>query len=254
VLPCPAAPAVIAVRAGRLFNSRTGRILTAQVVVVSGERIAAVAPAGRVTIPLGAVVVDLSRATVLPGLIDAHTHMFDTRKPNGTAEEFMLIAVQNARLGLRAGFTAARDLTSHGNGYGDVAIRMPSTTAVSTGHVTRSPPGALFGVRNRKTPRSPKTRWRRQSFARPQTARVNVRDQIAHGDDWIKLYPAGGYSFIPSGEGLQNAITAGCDTIEHAPNGKPGKKTAQTPDGLKKALVIQLLRRKDGATAGASTR
>ncbi len=68
------------------------------------------------------MVVDLSRATVLPGLIDAHTYMFNTRKPNGSTEDYMLIAVQNAQLDLRAGFTAARDMTSHGNGYGDVAI------------------------------------------------------------------------------------------------------------------------------------
>jgi imidazolonepropionase-like amidohydrolase len=107
VLPCPAPPPVIAVRAGHLFDSRAGRMLTAQVVVVSGERITEVGPAGRVPIPAGAVVIDLSGATVLPGLIDAHTHMFDTRKPNGTTEDYMLIAVQNAQLDLRAGFTAA---------------------------------------------------------------------------------------------------------------------------------------------------
>jgi imidazolonepropionase-like amidohydrolase len=59
-------------------------MLLAQVVIVSGERITEVGPAGRILISAGAVVIDLSAATVLPGLIDAHTHMFDTRKPNGT--------------------------------------------------------------------------------------------------------------------------------------------------------------------------
>jgi len=77
-------------------------MLLAQVVIVSGERITEVGPAGRILIPAGAVVIDLSAATMLPGLIDAHTHMFDTRKPNGTTEDYMLIAVQNAQLDLRA--------------------------------------------------------------------------------------------------------------------------------------------------------
>jgi imidazolonepropionase-like amidohydrolase len=66
------------------------------------------------------VTLDLSHATVLPGLIDAHTHMFNSRKPDGTTEDYTLIAVQNAQLDLQAGFTAARDMTSHGNGYGDI--------------------------------------------------------------------------------------------------------------------------------------
>ena len=68
----------IAIRAGRLFDSKTGQMLTNQVVLLDGERITDVGPEAQVKIPAGAQVIDLSQATVLPGLIDAHTHMFNT--------------------------------------------------------------------------------------------------------------------------------------------------------------------------------
>src|SRR5256712_12038585 len=123
IIQCPPAPRVIAVRAGRLFNSKTGQMLARQVVLLQGERITDVGPEGQVKIPAGAQVIDLSQATVLPGLIDGHTHMFDARKPNGTTENSMVLAISNVQANLRAGFTAARDMSSHRNGYGDIAIR-----------------------------------------------------------------------------------------------------------------------------------
>src|SRR5712691_789549 len=81
VSQCPPAPRVVALRAGRLFDSKTGQMLTRRVVLLSGERITEVGPEAEVKIPAGAQVIDLSQATVLPGLIDAHTHMFNTRGP-----------------------------------------------------------------------------------------------------------------------------------------------------------------------------
>ncbi len=249
IYQCPPPPRTIAVRAGRLFDSQAGRMLTKQVVLISGERITEVGPEGHVQIPAGVRVIDLSNATVLPGLIDAHTHMFNQRKPNGTTEDYMLIAVQNVQANLRAGFTAARDMTSHGNGYGDVAVR----NAINQGRIDGpryqvSTRGIVWGAKP-PDPEHPDNPLASTVVRSVEEARAAVRDQIANGADWIKLYPAGAYSFTPSGqdqyevtyplpvvealveethrlgkkagchvyggEGLQNAITAGCDTIEH---------------------------------------
>src|SRR5258705_1786055 len=76
ILPPPAqvsAAQTVAVRAGRMFDPRTGTLLTNQVIVIRGDRITDVGPNAQ--IPAGARVIDLSRATVLPGLIDSHLHV-----------------------------------------------------------------------------------------------------------------------------------------------------------------------------------
>jgi imidazolonepropionase-like amidohydrolase len=249
VYQCPPAPRVVAIRAGHLFDSTSGRMLTTQVVLVSGERIIEVGPAARVKIPPGAEVVDLGQATVLPGLIDAHTHMFNTRGPKMTTESAMLIAVQNVQADLRAGFTAARDMSSHGNGYGDVEIR----GAIDQGRFDGpryqvSTLGIVWGAAP-PAPAVPDNPLASTVVRSVEEARAAVREQIAHGADWIKLFPAGPYSFTATGavqyqvtyplsvlqalidethrlgkkagchvfggDGQKNAIVAGCDTIEH---------------------------------------
>jgi imidazolonepropionase-like amidohydrolase len=250
VLQCAPAPRVVAVRAGRLFDSKTGQMAQKQVVLLSGERITEVGPEAQVKIPAGAQVINLSQATVLPGLIDAHTHMFNQRGPKGTTENSMLIAVQNLQNDLRAGFTSARDMSSHGNGYADIAIR----NAINEGRIDGpryqvSTLGIVWGAAapNPATPENPLASTVVRSV---EEAKAAVREQIGHGADWIKLFPTGAYSFsatgkdeyvltypmpvlqalidethrlgkksachVLGGEGQKNAIVAGCDTIEHA--------------------------------------
>ena len=248
VTQCPPPPEAVAVRAGRLFDSATGQMLSRQVVLLQGDRITAVGPEGQVAVPAGMRVIDLSQATVLPGLIDAHTHMFNT-KGKMTTEASVIIATQNARNDLLAGFTAARDMTSHGNGYGDVEIR----NAINAGTID----GPRYQVSGRgivwsakpADPAAPDNPLNSYVVRSADEARAAVRAEIEHGVDWIKLYPAGGYSFtatgkdeyqvtyplpvlqalidethrlghkagchVYGGEGQRNAIVAGCDTIEH---------------------------------------
>jgi len=246
---CRADPGVIALRAGRLFDSKSGQLLANQVVLLEGERITEVGAAAQIKIPADAQVIDLSEATVLPGLIDAHTHMFNYPKPGMSRETSTLIAIHNLQADLRAGFTAARDMSSHSNGYADVDVR----NAINEGRLD----GPRFQVSGRgiiwagtapaATAGNPLASLRVHSA---EEAGAAVREHVDRGVDWIKLYPGGAYAFLGSGEakyvmtyplpvlqalveeshrlgrktachvlggeGQRNAIVAGCDSVEHA--------------------------------------
>src|ERR1700676_714656 len=206
-------PAVVAIRAGRLFDSKSGKILDNQIVLVDGEKITEVGSAQRVKIPPGAAVIDLSSATVLPGLIDGHTHVFgfglDGIKPGGppfaspisdTREYRTLLALANAQKDLRAGFTTLRDLMSHGGGYADVDIkkainrgyfqgpRMQVSTMglVATGEGILGSPEVIL-------PRN------YQTVDGPWAARQAVREQSHYGADWTKFHSTADYEFEPDG-------------------------------------------------------
>jgi len=216
---------------------------------VQGERITEVGPEGQIRIPAGVQVVDLSQATVVPGLIDTHSHIYNNRRPNMTTERSALIAIQNLQADLQAGFTAMRDMGSHGNGYGDVDIRNGINWGDLDGpRLQVAGRGIAWGLK----PADPAVQPNPLAsivIRSVDEARAAVREHVDRGVDWIKLYPTGGYSFnatgeaqyvlmypLPvlqalvdethrlgrkaachafGGEGLQNAITAGCDSVEH---------------------------------------
>ena len=245
---------VTAVRAGHLFDSKSGQMLTNQVVMITGERITDVGAADRIQIPSGAQVIDLSQATVLPGLIDAHTHVYSSlsagARVNTTKEAWTLMAIGNAQTTLRAGFTTVRDVGTHGEGYGDVDLRNAINRGlfegprmqVSTRGIGSS--GSDFiGMPGSNIPGG------NQDIHGVEQAREAVREQIRYGADWIKVFPTAGYSFSPDGElfveptftlaeleaivdeahrhnrkvaahsyggeGLRNSVIAGVDCIEH---------------------------------------
>jgi imidazolonepropionase-like amidohydrolase len=122
----PAAPAAktVVIRAGHLLDVKTGKTLANQIIVIQGDKIASVGAAAQ--IPAGAQVVDLSNATVLPGLIDAHTHVtmptnFGYSRLAISVPREALIGAKNARVTLDAGFTTIRNVGA--NGFTDVALR-----------------------------------------------------------------------------------------------------------------------------------
>jgi imidazolonepropionase-like amidohydrolase len=207
------APSPVAIRAGRLFDSKSGKVAKNQIILIEAEKITAVGPADSVQIPAGALVIDLSKATVLPGLIDGHTHVFgfglDGIKPGGppfasaindTREYRTLLALANAQKDLRAGFTTLRDLMSHGGGYADVDIKKAINRGffqgprmqVSTMGLVATGEGIL-GSPEVSLPRNYET------VDSPWAARQAVREQIHYGADWIKFHSTADYEFEPDG-------------------------------------------------------
>ena len=156
----PPPAAAIVIRAGRLLDPEAGRILSNQIILVEGNRIRDVGP--NVAIPAGAQVIDLSRMTVMPGLVDAHNHLALTYKPEPennvyyytyVQESTALRAIQAASNGMQmlsSGFTIVRDMGNNGN-YADTALRqaieqgwIPGPTIINSGLIIGGMGGQFF--------------------------------------------------------------------------------------------------------------
>jgi imidazolonepropionase-like amidohydrolase len=198
----PPPDAVTVIRAGTLIDGRSPTLRHDQVIVVRGNRIEAVGDAASTKIPEGATAIDLSRATVLPGLIDSHTHIFlQGEDPAEGGYDAQLLkhglafraarATVSARRALAQGFTTIRDVETEGAGYGDVGIKQ----AIEAGYI----PGPRMFVVTRAI--STTGGYNLEGYAPevdvpkgaqlidgPVEARKAAREQLDHGADWIKVY------------------------------------------------------------------
>jgi imidazolonepropionase-like amidohydrolase len=198
----PTAPTIIVIRAGTLIDGKSDQPKHDQVIIVRGNRIESVSDASSSKAPPGATVIDLSKATVLPGLIDSHTHIFlqGEDPAQGGYDANILkqgIALRAARAtvsvrrALEQGFTALRDVETEGAGYGDVEIKQ----AIEAGYI----PGPRLFISTRAISTTggypledyapeldmPKGA---QLIDGPVEARKAAREQLDHGADWIKVY------------------------------------------------------------------
>src|ERR1700726_4242364 len=199
----------VAIRAGRLFDKQSAKLVTNQVVLIHGDRITKVGPAERVKVPAGAEVVDLSQATVLPGLIDAHTHVFgngpdlEAQILRDSYQYRTLTAFANAQKDLMVGFTTLRDLKTLGAMYSDVELRNAIDRGVVEGprmQVATRGIQTTGGFIMRGYSSDVPLPTALQVVDSPWAAREAVRDQVAHDADLIKLYAAYDFHFTSDGK------------------------------------------------------
>jgi len=195
-------PPVTVIRAGTLIDGKSDAVRRDQIIIIRGNRIESVADVASAKIPAGADVIDLSRATVLPGLIDSHTHIFlQGEDPAEGGYDVNILkyplafraarATVSVRRALEQGFTTLRDLETEGAGYGDVGIKQ----AIEGGYI----PGPRLFVSTRAISTTggypledyaPELEMPKgvQVIDGPVAARKAAREQLDHGADWIKVY------------------------------------------------------------------
>jgi len=203
------APQRVLIKAGRLIDGRSDQARSNVGILIEGRRITAVGPVAQIQAQAGdARVIDLSGMTVLPGLIDTHTHLLLQGDPTSASYDEQLLeqsiayrailGARNARLSLMHGFTALRDVETEGAMYADVDIKR----AVNRGEV---PGPHIFASTRAMAPTGMypiiSANWELelphgvQPVDGVDGARLAVREQVSHGADWIKYYSDRRYHF-----------------------------------------------------------
>jgi imidazolonepropionase-like amidohydrolase len=191
--------AIHVVKAAHLIDTKNGRVVDNPVVLIAGDRIQAVGRSGELSIPSGAKVLDLGSATLLPGLIDLHTHLNDEPEFHGvafhtlSAARMAIIGAKGARMTLDVGFTTVRNVgSSH---YADVALRdginagdVPGPRMQVTGPMIGS-----TGSHCDYTYLAPEFHYADEGVANGVAAvQEKVREVLKYGADWVKFCASGG--------------------------------------------------------------
>jgi len=258
-LAAPQGPAPVSVlKPSRVYDGDT--MHDGWAVRVQGDRIQAVGPAANVSVA-SATVVDLSGTTLIPGLVDGHSHVLlhpynETSWNDQVLHESLGVrtarAVNHLRATLMAGFTTIRDLGTEGAGYADVGLKQ----AVEQGII----PGPRMLVTTRAIvatgsygPKGFSLEWRVPQGAEEADAdalvRV-VRDQIGHGADWIKVYAD--YRWGARGEAAPTFSLQELTTIVETArsSGRPVVAHSSTPEGMRRSVLagVETIEHGDGGT------
>jgi imidazolonepropionase-like amidohydrolase len=202
--PRPTPPSPIVLHAARLLDVETGKILAPGELLVQGDRIAATG--ATVDHPPGAQIIDLGDTTLLPGLIDAHVHLFlhpgaeDLQTVQESVPQRTIIATLAARDDLMAGFTAERDMGTEGAGAADTAVRDAINQGLIPGPRLRISGNAvdILGGHEDAIGYNPEQRvLSNATYANNASELVSViREQFKLGADFIKIYETGRDSFV----------------------------------------------------------
>jgi imidazolonepropionase-like amidohydrolase len=232
----------IVLHAARLLDIESGHIVTPGEVLVQGERI--VEAGARVTRPAGAEIIDLGDTTLLPGLIDAHVHLFlhpgaeDLQTVQESVPQRTIIATLAARDDLMAGFTAERDMGTEGAGSADTAVRDAIDQGLIPGPRLRISGNAidiLGGHEDANRYNPAQHVLSNATYANNAAELVTaIRDQLKEGADFIKIYQTGPdtvrdnhhatiyqYTEAELSAAVQEAARAGKRVAVHA-TGEPG--------------------------------
>lgn len=239
-------PAQIAIHAGKVLDVRTGKYAADQIIWIEGDKIKAIGNAAdlRKQLPSDAKTIDLSNATVLPGLIDCHTHLTMSPQTLGPAglhisyPRAALMGARNARVTLEAGFTTVRNVGA--SGYSDIALRdaIKAGDVIGPRMLASGPPLSITGGHGDENFLAPQFEFSDDGVADGAAAvTAKVRQNIKYGADVIKFMATGGvlsegdnpavaqYSLEEMKAIIDTAHSLGRKVAAHA-HGAPGIKLA----------------------------